>query len=219
MDKPESRLLQEVNSSTDAPSKAVFPRLAGVLCLDFANLLAGRGRLEPADITGYSTIVGWSTHVGSIGPGDARRLAAEAEDLPAEAAQCAERARQLCHAIRRIVEARVEGRRSEPADLDLLNREWRGVLRQLRLAARGSRFAVELPPGGGSLERPLWPIVRSAVDLLVSDELERVKMCAADGCSYLFLDTTRNGSRRWCSMQLCGNRTKARRFQERHRES
>ena len=55
-------------------------------------------------------------------------------------------------------------------------------------------------------------VVRSAVELLSSDELARVRVCAADDCDWLFVDESRNGSRRWCDMKVCGNRAKAKRF-------
>jgi predicted RNA-binding Zn ribbon-like protein len=63
----------------------------------------------------------------------------------------------------------------------------------------------------------LWPVVRSAAELLTSDELGRVRECAADNCAWLFLDRSKNRSRRWCDMAVCGNRDKVRRFRQRSR--
>src|ERR687888_470126 len=62
------------------------------------------------------------------------------------------------------------------------------------------------------LDAPLWPLVRLAAELLVGPELERVRECAAGDCRWLFLDTSKNRSRRWCDMKSCGNRAKVRRF-------
>ena len=59
-------------------------------------------------------------------------------------------------------------------------------------------------------DRPLWPIAVAAVDLLRSDRLARVKQC--DNCPWLFVDASRNGSRRWCSMDECGVHVKMRRY-------
>jgi predicted RNA-binding Zn ribbon-like protein len=62
----------------------------------------------------------------------------------------------------------------------------------------------------------MWPVVHSAAELLTSPHLDRVRQCADDrGCGFLFFDTSRNGSRRWCSMESCGNRAKARRHYQR----
>ena len=61
------------------------------------------------------------------------------------------------------------------------------------------------------LDRVLWPAVVSAAELLTSTELDRVRECAGERCAWLFLDHSKNQSRRWCDMTVCGNRTKARR--------
>jgi predicted RNA-binding Zn ribbon-like protein len=66
--------------------------------------------------------------------------------------------------------------------------------------------------------RPLWPVARSAVELLTEGDLRRVKECPGAGdCGWLFYDTSRNGARRWCSMEGCGSRAKMRRHYARHR--
>jgi predicted RNA-binding Zn ribbon-like protein len=71
--------------------------------------------------------------------------------------------------------------------------------------------------GRRDLDEMLRPVARSAADWLVSADVDRVRLCADDrGCGYLFVDTSRNRSRRWCSMESCGNRAKARRHYERH---
>jgi predicted RNA-binding Zn ribbon-like protein len=64
----------------------------------------------------------------------------------------------------------------------------------------------------------LWPVVRDAADLLTSKELNRVGRCADERCGWLFVDTSRNRSRRWCSMESCGNRAKARRHYRKSRD-
>jgi predicted RNA-binding Zn ribbon-like protein len=69
----------------------------------------------------------------------------------------------------------------------------------------------------GGLDRMLWPIARSAADLLTSPELGSVRRCAREGCDWLFVDRSKNHSRRWCSMSLCGSRVKARRYYRRTR--
>jgi predicted RNA-binding Zn ribbon-like protein len=63
------------------------------------------------------------------------------------------------------------------------------------------------------LEQIVCAVVRSTADLLLSNQLERVKRCAE--CGWLFYDTSRNQLRRWCNMEVCGNRAKARRHYER----
>jgi predicted RNA-binding Zn ribbon-like protein len=72
---------------------------------------------------------------------------------------------------------------------------------------------------GRNLDAPIWPITRSAADLLTSDTDRRlIRQCTASDCEWLFMDSTRNRSRQWCSMQSCGNREKARRHYQRQRQ-
>ncbi|HYR09186.1 MAG TPA: CGNR zinc finger domain-containing protein, partial [Longimicrobium sp.] len=84
----------------------------------------------------------------------------------------------------------------------------------LRVRAEGGEFAWGWEEGA-ELDRVLWPVVRDAAELLVSGDLRRVGKCCGDNCDWLYLDTSRNRSRRWCDMQSCGNRAKARRHYHR----
>ncbi len=79
----------------------------------------------------------------------------------------------------------------------------------------GEKFGWKWVGIDHQLDSLLWPVAKTATELLVSDNLTRVKRC--DGCSWLFLDTTRDARRRWCDMKLCGNRAKARRHYDRKR--
>jgi len=63
----------------------------------------------------------------------------------------------------------------------------------------------------------LWPVAHDAAELLASDQLPRLRECAADDCCWLFLDESKNRSRVWCDMRVCGNRAKARRHYARTR--
>ncbi len=119
----------------------------------------------------------------------------------------------------------------DPADLEVLNRESTAALAHLRLVpASGSTedaaAGADEPPGftwswadvEDDLASLLWPVARAATDLLTSCDLARVRECADDSCGWLFMDMSRNGSRRWCDMADCGNRAKARRYRERKKE-
>jgi predicted RNA-binding Zn ribbon-like protein len=68
-------------------------------------------------------------------------------------------------------------------------------------------------------DRIRWVVCSAAMELLVSDQLGRVKQCHDEGCGWVFLDMSKNGSRRWCSMQGCGARAKMRRQYRRKKEA
>ena len=93
------------------------------------------------------------------------------------------------------------------------------ALSHRRLEPGEDGFAWSWKDGAaGDLRTPLWPILESAATLLTSDDLGRIRECDADDCNWLFLDRSRGGNRRWCSMKSCGNRAKARRHYRREKK-
>jgi predicted RNA-binding Zn ribbon-like protein len=100
-------------------------------------------------------------------------------------------------------------------DLATLNRFVADSYREARLAVDGDRVVLETGSHRDPLDLPFAPLVRAAVELLTSDQARLVGTCADRTCGWLFLDTTRNRTRRWCDMKDCGNRNKVRRFRGR----
>jgi predicted RNA-binding Zn ribbon-like protein len=116
----------------------------------------------------------------------------------------------------RIFKAAIEGWKPPAADLALLNAELARAREHEQLVFGGGMFAVDWESGPAALDAMLWPAVRSAATLLTAGELARVTQCAGPDCAWLFLDSTRNRSRRWCDMADCGNLAKVRRFRGRN---
>lgn len=197
------------------PSYAVLPqkRIGGALCLDFVNTETWRG--DPARnyerLTGYGELLHWAGHAGILDQDEARRLDREAAARPDDAAAVLVTALALRTALGQLFTAPAAA-----ADLAVLN----GLLARapmrtgLVLASAGFSWVMTATD---ALEQPLWPVAWDAADLLVSGRAGRVGACADPACAWLFLDTSRNRSRRWCSMEECGNRHKARRHYERER--
>jgi predicted RNA-binding Zn ribbon-like protein len=103
-----------------------------------------------------------------------------------------------------------------PADLAVLNSYLVEANRSARLERSKRGFSWGWSSGPPQLDLPLWPIARSAAEVLTTGPLERLKSCNGDSCGWVFLDQTRNGRRRWCEMEICGSRAKMRRFRARH---
>jgi predicted RNA-binding Zn ribbon-like protein len=202
-------------------SKGWIPRLkliGGALCLDIANTTGLR--LEPDGeeaLRDYEDLVAWAEHAGALDEKERRSLLRAAEAEPKKVAAVHRRAIVLREAIYSIFSAVAARRAPEPGDVDLLNEAVAEAYRHLCLVPTASGFTWEWRGVEGALELPLWKVARSAADLLVSPELERVRECAGEKCDWLFLDASRNQSRRWCDMAACGNRAKARRNYERRR--
>jgi predicted RNA-binding Zn ribbon-like protein len=162
--------------------------------------------------------VAWAQQVGLLSDGEAQQLLQGASHRPEDAAAILERAIDLREAMYRTFSAVAGNRPVEAADIALLNKWLKNAQGQLQLVTTDTGFTWQWAGDGTSLRQMLWPIARSAAELLVSEDLNQVKECADDrGCGWLFLDTSRNQRRRWCSMESCGNRAKVRRH--RHKQT
>ena len=188
-----------------------LPLVGGNLALDFANTQSGPPGGEPdvESLAGYEDLVAWAVRVGVIGSPDADRLVRYARRHPREAEAAFERAEALRNRIFTIF-ASISDDAPPPADaLARLRDEEAEALAHAALSAAPGGFAWTWSRPG-DLDGLRWPIVHAAASLMTAGPLERVKSCG--GCRYLFLDETKNGSRRWCSMAECGTRAKMRRF-------
>jgi predicted RNA-binding Zn ribbon-like protein len=152
----------------------------------------------------------------------ARRLLAEARRRPAVAEAALRDAVALREALYRILLARTRDAEPAAGDVELVSAALGRALAHRRVERRGESFALGWDPADDALDAPLWPVLQSAAEVLTSeDALGRVRVCGlfeSDECSWLFMDETRSGTRRWCSMKECGNRAKARRHYRRSRE-
>lgn len=193
---------------------------SGSLCLDFANTVEWHDSDHPDDgLKDYSVLIYWGEEAGILTSDQAEWLRQVAKSQPEWAISAYQSAIQLREAIYRIFVTYSEQERVEQSDLDLLNEALSKSLARLYVSPSSQGFDWEFSNSSDSLDQIIWPVARSAGELLVSDTLDRVRQCADDrGCGYLFIDTSRNRSRLWCSMESCGNRAKARRHYQRKRK-
>jgi predicted RNA-binding Zn ribbon-like protein len=199
------------------PSGYIFELTGGALCLDFANTLGDRPRSTEEHLARWTDLLAWGVQASVLPPPAEAALRRWAGRHEREAAAALAEARVLREAIYRIFSGLAAQRPAPAADLSVLNDWLRQSLGHLQVSARGGEYQwawdqAMLP------ERVLWPIVRSAADLLVSPERAQLRECQSETCSWLFVDRSRTKQRRWCSMSTCGNRAKVRRFHERQRQ-
>ena len=192
--------------------------LGGRVCLDFANTVGWHAGDYPSEhIRSYTDLVLWSRHAGILADDQAQRLVREAAERPGEAAAVLERAIAVREAIYRIFSATADGRSPDAADLTTFNGALSEAMAHVCVVPAADGFAWDWTGHEHALDWMLWPIMRSAAELLTAGELTRVRECSGDTCGWLFVDTSRNRSRRWCDMEDCGNRAKARRHYHRQR--
>ncbi|HUG14755.1 MAG TPA: CGNR zinc finger domain-containing protein [Thermomicrobiales bacterium] len=192
--------------------------------LDFVNTLDGR--LEPAPLerlAGYDDLLAFSLATGGLNDDEATMLLTAAERNPETALSVLEWAVEVREALYRAVRSRLSATPVDPLDLATLGDAIADAGANERLVdAQGHVHmgwrAVD-DEGSVHLDRPLWPVARSAALLLTGQLPGTLRACAADDCAVLFLDTTRNQSRRWCSRTGCGNRERVRKFRRRRAQA
>jgi predicted RNA-binding Zn ribbon-like protein len=199
------------------PSYAASPpkQLGGALCIDFVNTVTWRGDpAEPGErLLSYEELVYWAGHARILTLPEVRRLVTEGERHPRAARSVLDQALKLREALARLFLA--SDRAIPTEDLDLLNEMLAAAPQRAKLGVQASRYAwVERRPAS-LLERPLHSVLWNAADLLASGQAWRVRRCQDARCGWLFLDSSQHHRRRWCSMDECGNRAKARRHYER----
>jgi predicted RNA-binding Zn ribbon-like protein len=198
-----------------------FELVAGHLALDFVNTVDWRG--NPARrkdlLTSADDLVAWAVCARLVSPAEARALVREARRDARRAERTLGRARRLRELLARAFAPAGSDARPAPRDLRLLNSLLGAALRKRHLEVRGTACVWSWSREADPLDWLLWPIVLAGAELLTSDKRTGVRECAGEGCGWLFLDTSRNRRRRWCTMQGCGNRAKVRRFYERAREA
>jgi predicted RNA-binding Zn ribbon-like protein len=185
----------------------------GALCLDFVNTVHCYGCIDRGEyLNTYHDLVAWSRRVSTITDDEAKTLSRRAAGHPAEAKNAHKRAIELREAIYRIFTISLEGQPPAQEDLVVFNDYLGETMRRSQIVKTQDGFYWDMTANKTKLDWILNPVIRSAADLLISQELKRIKKCADPICGWLFLDISRNRSRRWCDMRDCGNRAKASRF-------
>ncbi|MEO7887384.1 ABATE domain-containing protein [Polaromonas sp.] len=185
-------------------------------CIDFANTLYWRGRKDPTDdLKTLEDVLGWcerSSHVPKTLV-DLFRTGYLSDKMKER--QAFDAALNLREGLYAVLVDHAERREPDAEQLAVVSSLLRGAAPRVHLTRAKGCYWWALDPTHCRLNDLLSPILWSATDLLVSDKLSSVKRCANDECRYLFLDDSKSGNRRWCSMASCGNRAKARRHYHR----
>jgi predicted RNA-binding Zn ribbon-like protein len=201
-----------VVAKTDGQSGELIaaPRLA--LCLDFANTLAGRGGAVALEaLHSFDDLIGWCVAAGLLSEGEAARRRSWSRKNPEQAESVFAEAIALREAIYRVFGGLAAGAETEGEDLNRLNRALRQAPLRSAVGRGPSGFGWHIDSERKAAAELLAPVVWSAGDLLTGKHLGQVRLCANQKCLWLFLDDSLAGTRRWCSMQACGNRAKTRR--------
>jgi predicted RNA-binding Zn ribbon-like protein len=213
---------ESANGASARKDKKAFELIGGNPALDLVNTLDWRFRGDPPPeefLKDYYDVVRFSTQSGLMSDALGRRLARDVS--ASKAAQVVDAVRELREAAAQVLYAALEGDSPSGISVRLLERYFREARASQHLLWDGEKLAWRLsqsPVQSTALaELPLWMLALSTTDLLTSEQMHMLRACGNDECQWLFLDTSKNHSRRWCDMKICGNRMKARRFKAQRR--
>lgn len=194
--------------------------IGGNAALDFVNTASKWSSAAPVDrLDGAAGFAEWARIAGLLDEAGHDKALAAIQNDPAGAAALYEEAQRFRAALRRIFEAAIAQVAPSQDDLALLGR-WRAeAARHSVLAPVNGKIERRLDETAPALERPLFAIAEAAESLLVDGPLERIHACGGERCEWMFVDLSRNGRRRWCSMATCGNEAKVKEFRLRKKRS
>ncbi len=199
---------------TKRPAEFQFDLTGGNFSLDFANTISRRDDPERRreHLQNYADLISFANQSGLLSAKRAADLHSYTQQHDSEARQSFREGIVLREALYRAFSGIAQGRVAEAADLVMISDFAAEALQHRYLAGTNHGYRWEWrPTAKNPLGRIAWTAAQSAADLLTSDELKLVRFCEAPDCEWLFLDRSRNRSRRWCDMTSCGNRQKARR--------
>jgi predicted RNA-binding Zn ribbon-like protein len=185
---------------------------AGALCLDFLNTRILRPTKPQEWLSTYQNLITFALRTQTLEIADGHSLLELASKHPKRAETVTEQARAWRETLYRTVT-----RTSETGDLERLNQSFKNTFaqRSLEKLATGYTWIWDNPNPDHGLERPLWPIILNASELLESGLAESVHPCPGHDCGWVILNVGRGKPRVWCAMDLCGNRSKVKQFRAR----
>jgi predicted RNA-binding Zn ribbon-like protein len=205
-----------METTVACPPLADLRIVGGHLALDFVNTRSGprHGRVDVEWLSSYEDFAAWSRRV----PGPGLDRPSQAAPSPAGVVAVAAFARVVAcrDDLDEIFRSLADGHAPPDTALRRLQLSYVEALAHGRLASGPEGYSWTWEPGSDLLA-PLWPVVAAAVELLTARPAERVKPCQA--CRFVFLDQSKNGSRRWCSMDDCGKAAKIARYLQRRSDA
>ena len=188
--------------------------VGGALCLDFVNTINSRLDPEHDYLMQYSDVLGWANKLNILPTTQTNQLQKRAKQNAEKAESALKAARTLRDLLYRLFSKAAKGAEPAKKDMEIFVVFYGESVSRSELIKKGTHYRTTWKIDEG-FDAVLLPIVHSAGELLQSEELAHVKECP--GCGWLFLDTSKNQSRRWCSMNTCGARDKMRRYHKRQR--
>lgn len=199
-----------------SPYISKLPFLGGNLSLDFVNTVHDRHEAPLRDLLlNYLDLATWVYFADAINDSLKENLLKIGLENQGSADQIYKDALQLREAFYDFIVNLINQDEAFTTNIQLINQWLSRTFSNLELVQLNGHFVLDWNTENFELESVLWPIIRAFVDLVTSEDINCIKQCG--NCGYLFVDKSKNNSRKWCSMEICGNRVKARRFAKKAR--
>lgn len=200
------------------PAKAgpAFELIGGHPAIDLVNTLDWRFRESGTEelLVNYGDFLRFAQQSGVIAAAEARRLGREVSEN--KGARVTAAVRELREAAAEVLYASLEKKSPPAATIKTLEAKFEEFRSKQRLVWQESKLGWEFDRLSAGAELPLYLLSVATAELMGSDAIEKLRECGNAECRWLFLDTSKNHTRRWCDMKICGNRMKARRFKAQH---
>ncbi|AJF67817.1 CGNR zinc finger domain-containing protein [Streptomyces vietnamensis] len=185
--------------------------VGGHVVIDLVNTVTARDAESVDWLDGYPRLLEWAALTGHFAPADLTALRRLAESEPDGAERALARTRELREALHDLLTALIRQDAPAPAEaVERVETHWKHAVARARLTFHGTAPELRADVGTSGLDHLHHELALRAFDLLRELPLERTRVCPGMRCGWVFLDSSRGGRRRWCSMATCGNSAKGR---------
>ncbi len=192
--------------------------VGGEVCLDFINTVHQYDQKPVLDeLLSFDHLLSWALKVNLVNKATHQAFQNKALENAAKAAHSLERIKQIRHNMYRVFSALHQNQLPDPAPLNDIMDFWKKAVARARFTPSPEGGYWTYPQDCSDLNSLIYPVISNALSLLESPDIRRIRLCEASNCTWLFLDLSKNRSRRWCQMEVCGNREKAKRHYDKIR--
>lgn len=192
--------------------------VGGDAALDFVNTVTGRDQ-EPRDwLDGYARLLEWAALVRLLPEKNLRALTKKLHSEPAAAARALTRAKELREELFALVSAVASGSTPPKSALASLREHWLAGTQAHELRFEDGHVIADIRSDATDFDLIAAMVAYRMVEHIMPQPVERLRVCSGANCSWVFIDSSKAGRRRWCDMSVCGNVAKAQRFYARSRK-
>ena len=192
--------------------------IGGDAALDFVNTVTGRDQTPRDWLDSYARLLEWATLVRLLPDRNLRALTKKLHSEPAAAARALTRAKELREELFALLSAVVAGNAPPKSALARLREHWLAGSEAHELRFEDGQVIPELRSDAADFDLVAAMVGYRMVEHVMPQPVERLRMCSGANCSWVFIDSSKAGRRRWCDMAVCGNVAKAQRFYARTRK-